>query len=127
MKAGEFPEVSVELLEDATDNVGAGDHSVVVIYLGDETHAPTHAAKTFTVKVAEEIETKFIDIVVEDSGLTAKLVDAKGKAISNANIVYIIDGSQKTVTTASDGTFTIKDVVGKAVTSNSMVRIPTCR
>jgi len=101
-------------------NVSAGGHSVVVIYSGDETHAPTHSASSFTVpaeEVVQPVATEFIDIIVyRDSNVSAVLVDKTGNAIVNATILYAVGSEFGSVVTDSNGLFTVKGESGLALT-----------
>ena len=98
------------------ENVSAGNHSVVVIYSGDETHAPTHSASSFSVPAKEVIQpvaTGFVDIIVfNDANVSAVLVDEAGKSIANANVTYTVGSKSGSVVTDSNGMFTIKGESG---------------
>ena len=96
----------------ALDDVSAGDHSVVVIYPGDETHAPTYSASSFSVPeeaVVIPIASEFGDITIDDDlSISMVLKEETGKAIANAQITYTINGVSNTTTTDANGKFTIK-------------------
>ena len=98
------------------DNVSAGNHSVVVIYSGDETYDPAHDVSIFTVPAEEVIKpvaTGFADIVVfSDSNVSAVLVDETGKSIANATVTYSVGSKSGFVVTDSNGMFTIKGESG---------------
>ncbi|MBQ7928371.1 MAG: Ig-like domain repeat protein, partial [Methanobrevibacter sp.] len=102
------------------ENVTSGDHSVVVIYSGDETHAPTHSASSFSVAeeaIVQPIATEFVDIVVfNDSSVSATLVDESGNAIANATVSYTVGGVSGSAVTDVNGLFTIKGESGVLVT-----------
>ena len=86
----------------------AGDHSVVVVYDGDETHAPAHSASRFSVEAEpEKVATEFADITVNDKIVTLVLKDADGNVISGANVSYSVNGVSKSVVTGSDGSFSV--------------------
>ncbi|WP_298521426.1 Ig-like domain repeat protein [uncultured Methanobrevibacter sp.] len=98
-------ETSVALDENGNVNftvpsLAADSHSIVVVYPGDDTHAPAVISKQINA-TAHESELK--DIVVSGDGkITAVLVDDAGAPIANANITYAINGKQfKTATDAS--------------------------
>ena len=96
-------------------NVSAGEHSVVVIYPGDETHAQTHSSSTFSVPVP--FATEFVDIVVfNDLNVSATLVGADGDVIADATITYTIGSESGSVVTNSNGQFTIKGESGVLMT-----------
>ena len=98
------------------DNIASGNHSIVVIYSGDETHAQTHSVSTFTVPaevVIRPVATEFVDIAVfSDSTVSAILVDETGKPITNAKINYAVGSQSGSVVTDSNGMFTIKGESG---------------
>ena len=100
----------------ALENISAGDHSVVVVYSGDETHAPTHSASTFSVpeeKIIQPVATGFVDITIfSDSTVSTVLADETGKAIENATVTYSVGSVSGFVVTDSYGKFTIKGESG---------------
>ena len=86
-------------------NMTPGEHSVVVVYLGDETHAP--AVKSATTNVAI-LTSQFKNLTLNgDLVLTGVLVDSMGDVIPNATITYAIGAKKGTLTTGADGSFTI--------------------
>ena len=110
-------EVIVPLDENGTasvvlENISSGGHSVVAIYLGDETHALAYAASSFDVPETPVIIPKtseFSDITITDTQyLTAVLIDSDGNPIANATVTYAVNGIANTTVTAEDGQFTIK-------------------
>ena len=98
-------------------DVAPGDHGVVVVYSGDETHAPV--IKTAAFSVPDYIATKFANItVMEDLNITAVLVDANGNPIANANIAYAVGDVSNSTVTGADGSFTIAGVSGEVIAFN---------
>ena len=90
------------------DDISSGDHGVVVIYLGDETHAPVHAASSFSVAaLPEKVDSGFVDISIIDRVFTLVLKDANGNAISGANVSYAVNGASSSTITGGDGSFSI--------------------
>ena len=93
------------------DNLSAGNHSVVVIYPGDDTHSSAYSASSFNVEaepVVVKLATELTNITIaSDLNITAYLVDENGKPISNAEIIYLIGDDSKSIFTAQDGSFTI--------------------
>ena len=102
------------------DNLSAGNHSVVVIYPGDDTHSSTYSSSSFNVEaepVVVKLTTELTNITIaDDLNITAYLVDENGKPISNAEIIYCIGEETKYINTADDGSFTIKGVAKSKVT-----------
>ena len=103
-------ETVVELDEKGTAvvpmNMTLGEHSVVVVYTGDETHAP--AVKTTSINVAL-LTSQFKNITLSgDLVLTGVLVNSMGDVIPDATITYVTGTKKGTLTTAADGSFTIK-------------------
>ncbi len=102
------------------DNMASGNHSVVVIYLGDDSHSPAHNATTFSIpeKVVEKpLVTEFTDITVSnDLSMSAVLVDENGDVIANAPINYTVGGESGSVVTDSNGLFTVKSKNGVLMT-----------
>ena len=97
------------------ENITSGNHNIVVIFEGDETHTPAHS--TFSFNVPEEPiflpkATKFVNITISDVNVTAILVDESDNAIPNAVITYTVKGVANTTKTDSDGSFTIKGDYG---------------
>ena len=88
------------------ENITEGDHDVVVIYSGDETHAPTHSVSTFSVPTeivvesrlasqfnvteAQSIETYAVDFPAGERGTTFQfqLTDSNGNPIANASVQF---------------------------------------
>ena len=93
------------------NNVSGGEHSVVVIYPGDETHDATYAASSFNVAKKPVIipkSSEFSDITIDDDMMISFILkDEDGNAIWNAVIKYN-DGSEKTTKTDYHGKFTIQ-------------------
>ncbi|WP_296883799.1 Ig-like domain-containing protein [uncultured Methanobrevibacter sp.] len=84
-------------------NMTPGEHSVVVVYSGDETHSPV--IKTATVN-AEVVTSQFTNLVLDGNlVLSGVLVDSLGNAIANATIDYTIGTTKGTLTTGADGSF----------------------
>ncbi len=102
------------------ENLTAGDHSVVVIYYGDETHDSTHTISSFHVSekiVVKRAVSEFVDVVVfDDCNVSAALVDEEGKGIIDAKINYAIGGRSGSVVTDSNGIFKIKGENGLLMT-----------
>ena len=97
-------------------NMTPGEHSVVVVYTGDETHSPAHKASSFSVEtVPEKSATEFADIVINDKVVTLVLRDGDGNAVSGANISYTINGTVKTAVTDSDGSVSIEGDYGVVI------------
>ena len=100
-------------------DVTAGEHSVVVIYSGDETHAPAHSVSSFTVPetpVVLPTASEFVEItVMDDLNVTMRLVDADGNPIPKAKINYAVGNVSDTTTTAVDGSFTIRGASGVVI------------
>ena len=101
------------------ENVTAGDHSVVVIYSGDETHAPTHSASSFSVPAQPVVIPKaseFSEITIgDDQNISIVLKDADGNVIANAPITYSVNGIAKTTTTDAEGKFIIAGENGAVI------------
>ena len=97
-------------------DISAGEHSVVVIYSGDDKHAPAYEASSFTVPAAPvKVATEFSDIVVTGNVVSLVLKDVDGNAIADANVSYIINGVTKTGVTAVDGSFEIVGEFGALI------------
>ena len=100
--------------------VEAGNHSVVVIYPGDETHTPAHTASSFKVDEEPVVVPKaseFGEITIgDDQSVSLVLKDADGNAIANAQITYTVNGKAGTTITDGDGKFTIKGEDGATLT-----------
>ena len=102
------------------DNLSAGNHSVVVIYPGDDTHSSTYSSSSFNVEaepVVVKLATELTNITIaDDLNITAYLVDENGKPVANAEIIYRIGDETKYINTAEDGSFTINGVAKSKVT-----------
>ncbi len=102
--------------------VEAGNHGVVVVYSGDETHAPVHEASSF--KVDEEPvvvprASEFGEITIgDDQSVSLVLKDEDGNPIANAQIIYVVNGETGNVTSDGDGKFTIVGEDGATITVN---------
>ena len=102
--------------------VEAGNHGVVVVYSGDETHAPVHEASSF--KVDEEPvvvprASEFGEITIgDDQSVSLVLKDEDGNAIANALIAFTVNGKAGNVTSDGDGKFTIVGEDGATITVN---------
>ncbi len=103
-------ETIVPLDENGTANytipaISAGDHSVVVIYGGDDTHDSVYTSAPISVKV---LATEFTNIVISgDMNISAVLVDEEGNPVANAVIDYTVGDLIGNVTTGADGSFVI--------------------
>ncbi len=105
-------ETVVALDENGTASVpvtaSAGEHSIVVVYSGDDTHAPVVKSATMNVEV---FESKFVEIVADGNlTITATLVNSLGDVIPNATIVYSVGNVTNTTVTDANGIFTIQGV-----------------
>lgn len=102
------------------ENLSAGNHSVVVIYPGDDTHSSAYSASSFNVEaepVVVKLATELTNITIaSDLNITAYLVDENGKPISNAEIIWCIGDTVNSIMTSQDGSFTIKGVAKSKVT-----------
>ena len=100
-------------------NITAGSHSVVVIYLGDETHDVTYGTYCFTVlekPVIIPIHSQFSDIVVnQDLAISMTLKDEMGNSIAKAPILYYVNGIEKTTVTNENGLFVVSIKNGDTV------------
>ena len=95
--------------------LAVGDHSVVVIYSGDDAHDAAYVAKEIKSSVSES---KFTNISVTGEGvISVVLVDEAGSPIANANVTYSVNGNATAATTGSDGSIVIP------AASNSVVLI----
>jgi len=93
-------------------SIDYGDHSVVVLYDGDKYHS---AASNATNVYLEAFDTKFVNVTVDNYGLSAYLVLATGDALANETVTVIVDGKEYNVTTGEDGLVAVEDVIGKVV------------
>ena len=91
--------------------MGAGNHSVVVIYPGDDTHDSTYSAASFSVEgevITPKLSTEFTNInLTGDLRVQAVLKDSEGNPIAGAVINYSVGSQPGTVKTAEDGSFAI--------------------
>ena len=91
----------------------AGDHSVVVIYTGDDTHAATYKATQVSIEVSP---TEFTNITIAgDLKVSAVLVDDEGNPVANAVIDYAINGVANSTVTGADGSFVIAGENGAVI------------
>ena len=89
------------------ENLTAGEHSVVVVYDGDDTHAGFHKAATFAAPV---VSSEFVNVTVDGSGfIDAVLVDSMGNPIANATVVCKINGVEANITTDENGWFLLNN------------------
>ena len=96
------------------NNLTIGDHDVVVIYPGDDSHKSAHKVVTIPV---EALSTEFTNVVVaSDLYITGVLVNALGDAVGDAEIKYSVGGINGTTTTNAKGEFTIQGVSGEKIT-----------
>ena len=105
-------EIIVQLINGSAnisiENISAGDHSVVVVYPGDETHDPAYGSSSFNAKSGPgKIVTEFTDIVINDKVVSVVLRDDDGNAIAGANISYMINGIVRTAVTDNNGSFSM--------------------
>ncbi|MBQ6099376.1 MAG: hypothetical protein IJL02_05880 [Methanobrevibacter sp.] len=93
----------------------AGEHSVAVVYFGDDTHDSAYAAKQITAPISVS---QFTNITVSGEGIiTLSLVDGDGNPIGGANVTYSVNGNAAAAVTAGDGSILIP------AASNSVVLI----
>ncbi|MBQ7928174.1 MAG: Ig-like domain repeat protein [Methanobrevibacter sp.] len=103
-------------------NLSAGNHSVVALYMGDETHSPAHGASTFS--VGEDVAvnpaaTQFVNITIfNDSRVSAVLADENGVPIAGAKIAYAVGSKSGSALTDTNGLFTINGESGVLMTVN---------
>ena len=94
--------------------VTEGDHNVVVIYSGDDKHAPAYDISNFTVR--NYIATKFVNITItENLNIEALLLDANGNPIANAVISYAVGNYTGTTTTNANGLFKVAGILGEVI------------
>ena len=101
------------------NNMSVGNHSVVVIYNGDDFHTPAHRISSFSVvnNVIKPVVTEFVNITVfNDSKVSAILVDNEGKGIVDAKINYNTGSNSGSVVTDSKGLFTVRGENGVVMT-----------
>jgi hypothetical protein len=111
-------ETTVPLDENGTAvvpmNVTAGEHSIVVVYSGDETHAPVVKTATFN---AEVFSSEFTNLTVSgDLVIKGVLVTSLGDPIANAEVNYAVGGVSGKLTTGADGSFNITGANNSVVT-----------
>ena len=97
----------------ATVNIAgltAGNYTAKVIYPGDDKYS--EANTTVAVKVdaqpAPKTESSIAIVEVNGYNITGILNDDSGKGIADAQIKYAVNGTEKTVITAKDGSFVIE-------------------
>ena len=90
----------------------AGEHSIVVIYPGDETYNAFYKSASMNVEV---LYTTFTNITVSGVTVSAILVNALGDGMANATIFYTIDDVKYNTTTDDKGAFTVQGIVDKSV------------
>ncbi|WP_407376374.1 Ig-like domain repeat protein [Methanobrevibacter sp.] len=95
--------------------VTGGEHSVVVVYDGDDKHSGAHASATL---YNEEFPTKFTNVTVAEGKITGILTFPTGDGVANATIGVTINGVASNVTTDANGQFIVEDVFGKVVELN---------
>ena len=70
----------------------------MVVYPGDETHAPAHVASSFKVDekpVVVPRASEFGEITIgDDQSVSIVLKDEDGNAIANAQIAYAVNGNR---------------------------------
>ena len=97
------------------EEVTAGKHDVVVVYLGDDCHDSEYAELEFGSAI---LACEFTNITVTGEGvISAVLVDESGSPIANANVTYSVNGNASEAVTAGDGSVVIP------AASNSVVLI----
>lgn len=119
-------EIIVPLNEDGKASVdlkglSSGNHSIIVVYDGDDTYAPSHNSSSFNVPQTGivPIASEFRDITVNDD-LTISFVlkDKNGNVIANAPVSYTIDGVVSSKNTDSEGSFAVPSKDGVAISIN---------
>ena len=96
--------------------LGEGEHSVVVVYTGDDAHDAVYKATSFNVEV---FATEFTNITVNGNGfIDAVLVNSLGDAMANTTVYYTLDGVKYNTTTDETGAFII-NVTGSTVVEMS--------
>ena len=87
------------------DNISAGEHSIFVVYTGDDTHEAAYKAIQLSLKV---MPTQFTNITVfGDQNITAVLADEEGNPIANAVIDYLVGSVAGSTVTGADGSFIV--------------------
>ena len=95
------------------NDLSSGNHSLVVVFQGDETYEASHSASVFNIpEKVSLIDSTFGNIVIGDDFTVAMvLMDANSKAIANVPVRYSVNGVSSNLNTDSKGLVTI---VGKA-------------
>ena len=92
-------------------NITAGIHSAIAIYSGDGKYEGTIKSTSFKVEeipvVVPKASVISITSVNGNAIVNGMLVDSDGEAIANATLNYTMGSEKASVTTLSDGTFTI--------------------
>ena len=101
-------------------NISAGNHSLVVIYEGDEVYDAAHFSSVFNIpEKTALIASEFSEIIIgDDFAVTMVLKDINGNIIANVPIKYTIDNVLSNTQTNGKGLFSI---VGKPGASISVV------
>ena len=98
-----------------------GNHSLVVVYDGNDTYAPSYAVSSFNITKgsAYPIATDFRDITINDD-LTVSfvLMDANDNVIANVPVTCNLNGAVSTKNTDSEGAFAIQIKNGDVVDVN---------
>lgn len=100
------------------NNLPAGNHSVVVVYEGDGTHAAAHGVARFNIaeKSTVPISSEFNDIVIgDDFTVSLVLKNENGNVIANVPVTYSIDGVKATKNTDSKGSLVITGKSGAVI------------
>ena len=96
----------------AVDVVGltAGEYTAEITYTGDDKYgeAKTTAAVKVDAQPAPKTESSIAIVEVNGYNITGILSDDSGKGIADAQIKYAVNGTEKTVMTAKDGSFVIE-------------------
>ena len=101
----------------ALNNISAGNHSLVVIYEGDDTYDATHHASVFNIPERNEVAVcEFGDITIDnDLTVTMVLKDKKGNVIADVPIKYVISGRITNTRTDNNGLITINGSEGQVI------------
>ena len=97
-----------------SNNLNAGKHNITVKYSGDNNFDASTLTKEINVNIPK-MDSYFTVVSVNGSQISAKLSDANGNAIPNANITYTIAGTSNTASTNASGLFVIKAEFDKQV------------
>ena len=95
------------------NNLAGGDHSVIVVFDGDDTYAPAHALSSFKTGISTEFDQITLN---DDMSLSMVLKDQFGNVIANDPVSYDIKGISKTALTDLNGAFTISAKNGDEIT-----------